>query len=124
MPAKRTRNLIGILLILLIGVGLTTMSCTVSQNEDDEAALELGLSPEEFEMLDIEVHEYLYERCPALRDTEFAIYYEKVDTVFDLISPFLIVDAYATFTLPALIVRAAVFDGCVIIISERVEDIF
>jgi hypothetical protein len=120
MPAKRTRHLIGILLILLIGVGLTTMSCNTLQDQSIDQDNYLGLSSDEFEMLDSAVHEYLYQRYPFLSDTEFHICYEKVDKVL----PVLIVDAAATFRMPPLIVRAAVFDGCVIIISERVEDIF
>ena len=123
MLIKRSWILIGIVLILLFGTGLPIISCTMFQNKNIEQAFALGLTPAEFNILDAAIHEYLYEKYPFLRDTEFGIRYEKVDTKVEGIWPqFLIIDAYATFRTPPVVVRAAFFHGYVKIISETVTN--
>jgi len=89
------------------------------QNQSNEQTADLGLTPGEFNLLDTTVHEYLYEKTPILRYTEFAIRYERVDTIIDDVLPkFLLVDAYAGFRSPPVVIRAIVYGDHVIIISE------
>jgi len=120
---KRSWLLIGIVFFLLIGAVLAIIAYTVFQNRSIEEASNLGLTPAEFTILDTTVHEYLYEKTPILRYTEFAIRYERVDTIIDGVLPkFLLVDAYAGFRSPPVVIRAAFFHGYVKIISEKILD--
>ena len=80
----------------------------------------LGLTPSEFEKLSTSIHEYLYEKYPFLRDTEFGISYEKVDTKIEGIPPeSLVIDAYANFRTPPVVVRAVIYNEDMQIISEK-----
>ena len=111
------------MLILLVGTGLAIISCTTFQHKNIEQALTLGLTPAEFTILDTAIHEYLYEKYPFLCNTEFGIRYERVDTKVEGIWPYiLIIDAYANFRTPPVIVRSAFFHGYVKIISEKILD--
>ena len=88
---------------------------------ENKRAVVLGLTPSEFEILDTTIHEYLYEKYPFLYDTEFGIRYEKVDTKVEGVPPeSLVIDAYANFRTPPVVVRAAFYDENVKIISEKV----
>lgn len=123
MLIKRSRLLKGIVFTLLICAVLTIISCDMFQNQSNEQTADLGLTPGEFNLLDTTVHEYLYEKTPILRYTEFAIRYERVDTIIDDVLPkFLLVDAYAGFRSPPVVIRAAFFHGYVKIISEKILD--
>ena len=108
-----------IVLAFLISIILPISSCAIFNDHRDAQTDDLGLTQGEFELLDTTVHEYLYEKYPFTRNTEFAIRYEKVDTiVFGIPSGSVIVDAYATFRIPPVVIRAAVYDDHVKIISE------
>jgi hypothetical protein len=120
---KRKWLLIVIALIVLISGGLGIYSCNTTPNPDREVASALGLSLREFRILDEEVHEYLYEKYPFLRDTQFGISYERVDAKVEGTPPeSLIIDAYSTFRDPPVVVRAAFYDGNAEIISEIIID--
>ena len=114
--AKRSWLLIGIGFILLLGIVLAVTYCISYQNRSVEQNDTLNLTPAEYNVLDTAIREYLYEKCPILRDTEFSIGYKRVATIWPRV---LIIDAYASFKIPPLVVRAAFFNGHVKIISEE-----
>ena len=79
----------------------------------------LGVTPGEFEPLSTSIHEYLYGKYPFLRDTDFGIRYEKVDAKIEGVpSGSLVIDAYANFRTPPVVIRVAFYNGNVQIISE------
>ena len=89
--------------------------------QENKQAIALGLTPSEFNLLDTTTHGYLYEKYPFLRDTEFGIRYEKVDAKVEGIPPeSIVIDAYANFRTPPVVIRVALYDGNVQIISEKV----
>lgn len=116
---KRNWLIQTIVLAVLISIILPISSCAIFKNHNDAQTDDLGLTPSQFELLDTTVHEYLYEKYPFTRNTEFAIGYERVDTIIDDVLPeFLLVDAYAMFSIPPVVIRAIVYNDHVKIISE------
>jgi len=77
----------------------------------------LGLSVDEFKILDTAIHEHLYQKYDFLRRTEFQIRYRKVTDVENVPEGALVVDAYATFRTPPVVVRALFY-------GEEVQIIF
>ena len=100
----------------MIGAGLAVICCINYQNRSVEQNDTLNLTPTEYNVLDTAIREYLYEKCPILRDTKFSIGYERVATIWPRI---IIIDASATFKTPPVVVRAVFFNGHVKIISEE-----
>lgn len=85
----------------------------------NKQAFLLGLTLNEFENLEMEIYEYLYEKYPFLNATMFGIRYEKVNAVIKDIPPdSLVIDAYANFRTPPVVLRIAFFNGNFQIISE------
>ena len=86
-------------------------------------AYALGLTLEEFEVLDSSIHQYLYAQYPFLRKTQFEVRYEKVNTeIENFPQGTLVIDAYTTFRTPPVVVRAAFYEGQAYIISHWVEE--
>ncbi|MGA9351256.1 MAG: VWA domain-containing protein [Anaerolineae bacterium] len=81
----------------------------------------LGLTLSEFDTLSTSVREYLSSKYPFLRNTEFGVRYEKVDTPVEGVpAGSLVIDAYANFRTPPVVIRVASYGGEARIISEEV----
>jgi hypothetical protein len=88
---------------------------------ENKQAVALGIALNEFEILNTTIHEYLYEKYPFLRETKFGIRYEKIVAKVENVPPqSIIIDAYANFRTPPVVVRVAFYDGNAHIISEEI----
>ena len=113
MKRNITWLLSGIAIIFLISIGSAIISCT-----NNAEGANLGLTPEEFKILDSTIRDYLYEVYPFLSDREFNISYRRVDTEVIGVPPGSpIIDAYADYRTPPVIIRAAFYEGGVEILS-------
>jgi len=78
----------------------------------------LGLSCKEFNILSTSIREYLYETYLFLRNTEFGIRYEKVSEKLKSVpQESIIINAYANFRTPPVIIKVALYNEKVYLIS-------
>jgi len=118
MKRKILWLLIGMVIIFLISTGPAIISCTTLENTSKAGAADLGLTPDEFEIIDTTIRDFLYETYPFLHDTEFGISYKRVDREVPGVPPGSpIIYAYADYRTPPVIIEAAFYEGNLEILS-------
>lgn len=89
-----------------------------NQRDDVKKALLLGLSLEQFELLEAEVRAQLYEHYPFIQDTSFEIRYELVCQFDSCVSlEAVLIDCYVSVRTPPLVVRAIVLGERVVVLK-------